>query len=89
MLQDSGAEANIMSICFTLKHGITKVTIGKSLKVQNVDGTPNANGHITHVHKTSQKLHLHSSDNIGSYHEDITEFLIADIGNHDLILRTP
>ncbi|KAF5347540.1 hypothetical protein D9758_014500 [Tetrapyrgos nigripes] len=84
-LLDSGAEGVIINNTFAQKHHLNQIPIEKPFLVQNVDGSENVMGWVTHY--TIQKLQIYAQDR-KSYHEETAKFYIMDIGDYDIILGT-
>jgi gag-polyprotein putative aspartyl protease len=83
-LLDSGAEGMIIHERFVEKHQLSTKLLNRPLPAQNVDGTQNAHGYITH--STVQRLRI--SNISGAAHDEQAEFLITNVGEHDIILGT-
>ncbi|KAF5354387.1 hypothetical protein D9758_010793 [Tetrapyrgos nigripes] len=84
-LIDSGAEGIIINSCFAQENCLTLLPIKNPFPVRNVDGSKNTMGWVRHY--TIQKLCIYSQ-NKRSYHEEMAEFYVTDIGDHDVILGT-
>ncbi|KAF5364467.1 hypothetical protein D9758_010708 [Tetrapyrgos nigripes] len=84
-LIDSGAEGIIINSRFTQENCLTLFPIKNPFPVRNVDGSENTMGWVRYY--TIQKLHIYSQDR-RSYHEEMAEFYVTDIGDHDIILGT-
>ena len=78
---DSGATALFLSHQFAEKHQLERYKLDVEILVQNIDGTLNRRGTITHY----AKLRLH----MGEGEPEDQEFLITDIGPEDVILGLP
>ena len=83
-LVDSGAEGMIIHETFAQQNRLTLHTLHNPLPAQNMDGSENKGGLITHT--TIQ--HLRITDPTGSSHEEQAEFYVTNIGNYDIILGT-
>lgn len=77
---DSGATALFINKKFVEKNSILKRPLKNQIKVNNIDGTSNKAGYITHYTRLTLS--------IGAYKED-TEFLITDLSPESLILGLP
>ncbi|VDC06877.1 unnamed protein product, partial [Peniophora sp. CBMAI 1063] len=84
-LQDSGAEGILLNYRFARRHNLPRTRLQRPIPVRNVDGSDNGMGPICYT--VTQLLRLPSQDG-ASYHEELIEFFVADIGDHDLILGT-
>ncbi|KAF5359915.1 hypothetical protein D9758_013964 [Tetrapyrgos nigripes] len=84
-LIDSSAEGIIINSRFAQENQLTLLPIKNPFPVRNVDGSKNTMGWVQHY--TIQKLRIYSQDN-KLYHEEIAEFYVTDIGDHDIILGT-
>ena len=84
-LLDSGAEGIIINSRFAKTHNLTLLPIPHPFPVRNVDGSENILGWVRHY--TRQKIRI-PSDKPDSYHDEIAEFYITDIGDNDVILGT-
>ena len=85
-LLDSGAEGIIVNEKFAKKNNFTLRLLPRSIPVRNVDGSTNASGAVQFA--TVQQVRIHSQDDPTIYHEELAEFFVADIGDHDVILGT-
>lgn len=74
---DSGATALFINKKFIEKNSILKRPLKNQIKVNNIDGTSNKAGYITHYAQLTLS--------VSTYEED-TEFLITDLGPESLIL---
>ena len=84
-LQDSGAEGILINYRFARLHNLSRSRLARPIPVRNVDGSDNGMGPICYT--TTQVLRLPSQDG-KAYHQELVEFFIADIGEHDIILGT-
>ncbi|KAF5366180.1 hypothetical protein D9758_005657 [Tetrapyrgos nigripes] len=84
-LIDSGVEGIIINSRFAQENCLTLLPIKNPFPVCNVDGSENTMGWVHHY--TIQKLRIYSQ-NKRSYHEEIAEFYVMDIRDHDVILGT-
>ena len=84
-LCNSGAEAVLINSNFAHLHRLSLHRLPRPIAVTNVDGSDNVSGSIKW--STRQTLRTVSSDGLSSHTEEV-EFLVADIGNMDIILGT-
>lgn len=84
-LLDSGAEGILVNSAFTSQNRFSLKALPHSIPVLNVDGSTSSLGPI-HF-STVQNLRLTSVGNCVS-HEEQVELLVADLGEHDVILGT-
>ena len=77
---DSGATALFINEKFVRSNKIPKRALPHQIAVNNIDGTRNRAGHITHYARLRVK--------IGDI-EETTEFLITDLGPENVILGLP
>jgi hypothetical protein len=76
-LIDCGADSVFMNKTFAKKNRLTQIILEHSIKVCNVDGTPNIGGDITHMTKMEITIQ-------GKKH--MQHFLITNIAENDIIL---
>ena len=76
-LIDSRAAGTFIDKSFVRKHNLPTEALVQPVKVHNVDGTPNREGHITH--RTWLDLNVHG-------HTRKTPFLITSLGQESMIL---
>ncbi|KAI0054341.1 hypothetical protein BV25DRAFT_1817178, partial [Artomyces pyxidatus] len=84
-LLDSGAEGIVIHPDYAKSHNLAIKELAKPFPVCNVDGTNNVMGYVTGT--TTQTIRIYSKD-FQSYHEEIAEFFLANIGLFDIILGT-
>lgn len=84
-LIDSGAEGIIINARYANQHHFTLIPLSSPFPVRNVDGTDNVMGWVRHY--TVQRVRIYSRDG-HSYHEELVELYVTDIGDHDVILGT-
>ena len=77
---DSGATSQFLDTKFVEKNRMFKHPLNKEIAVHNIDGTKNKAGHITHYVRLKLK--------VGQL-EEITEFLVTDLGPEKVILGLP
>jgi gag-polyprotein putative aspartyl protease len=82
-LVDSGAEGMIIHENFAKQHKLTLQTLRQPLPAQNVNGSENKGGLISHT--TIQRLRIGKPP---TQHNEQAEFYVTNIGNYDIILRT-
>ena len=82
-LVDSGAEGMIIHKDFAKRHKLTLRTLRQPLPAQNVDGSENKGGLISHT--TIQRLRIGKPP---AQHDEQAEFYVTNIGNYDMILGT-
>ena len=79
-LIDSGAEGQFISSKFVIRNRIPTHKLSKPIPVLNVDGSPNANGMITHYTVRLLKVGRRQCP---------TLFYVTSIGKEDIILGLP
>jgi hypothetical protein len=79
-LLDSGATENLINPRLVKRHGLPTTKLKKGRKLFNVDGTPNLQGEVTEVVALMIR---------GENHFKAHQFLVANIGEDDLILGYP
>jgi hypothetical protein len=79
-LIDSGATENFMDKRVLRRLGVGRICLGQSKKVQNIDGTLNQAGEITHFCVLKTKL---------GEKEKAQKFYITDLGKDRIILGFP
>lgn len=84
-LVDSGAEGIIINARYANAHHFTLIPLSSPFPVRNVDGSENVMGWVRHY--TVQLVRIYSRDG-QSYHEELIELYVTDIGDHDVILGT-
>ena len=77
---DSGATALFINRRFVEKHKIFKHPLAHPIGVNNIDGTANKAGRMTHFARLKLTV---------GQRTELTEFLITDLGPEDIILGLP
>ena len=77
---DSGATEDFIDQEVCNKQGIKKIRTKNPREIYLADGKPSAMGQVTHITKVPMDI---------SSHKELATFQVADLQNHQVILRMP